>query len=232
MTDMKDKTPRRKPEIRTTACKLAVREKKREDGSAEESRTITGTAIVFDEPFDVTDWRGDIYRESIAPSAATMEFLKTQDIKMNLLHRRDTTLARWNRGEGNMRLSVDQEGVHFEFEAPRCDLGDRALELVRAGVYSGCSFEFYSKDYEVKEDENAADGTKITTIRHTAFESVEALTIAMDPAYEQTSVSVGELREKTAHPQGSDADRRERGIVEAQAEARRRQIRNNETFFL
>ncbi len=40
----------KKREIRTVACQLAVREIKREDGTTEESRTITGTAIVFNRP--------------------------------------------------------------------------------------------------------------------------------------------------------------------------------------
>lgn len=231
---MEENTKRRKPEIRTVACKLQVREKRREDGTEEDSRTITGTAIVFNEPFDVEGWDGDTYREIVAPSAATMEFLKTQDIKMNLLHKRDTTLARWNMGEGNMRLSVDEKGVNFEFEAPRCDLGDRALELVKAGVYSGCSFEFYPKDYEVTVEDKPGGGD-LVTVKHTVFESIDALTIAMDPAYEQTSVSAGELREKSGRTSAKPKarpDGREREVAAAQAEARTRQMKNNELFFL
>ena len=40
-----------------------------------------------------------------------------------------------------------------------------------------------------------ADGNDVTTVIHTAFEALDALTIAMDPAYEETSVSARELRE-------------------------------------
>ena len=53
---------------------------------------------------------------------------------LNLLHDRESTIGRWNKGKGNLKLSVDDEGVHFEIEAPKCDLGDRALEMVKAGV--------------------------------------------------------------------------------------------------
>lgn len=234
---MKTEETKRKPEIRTIQCRLALREaKRREDGTEEESRTITGTAIIFNEPFDMKDWRGDTWREIIAPSAATMDFLKTQDIKMNLLHRRDATLARWNKGEGNLRVSVDEKGVNFEFEAPRCDLGDRALELVKAGVYSGCSFEFWPKDYETKE-ETDANGKKTISVTHTAFESIDALTIAMDPAYEQTSVSVDELREETPQAairrhEAQMALSRERNLAEAAARARKIEIENNKNFIL
>jgi phage head maturation protease len=77
--------------------------------------------------------------------------------------------------------------VSFEFEAPKCDIGDRCLELVRTGVFSGCSFEFYPQDYEIEEN---GDEVKIT---HTRFRMIGALTIGMDPAYMQTSVNAREL---------------------------------------
>ena len=114
-----------KRELRTIECRLAIREK---DGTEEgESRTITGTAIVFNAESQVLDDWGERFREVIAPSAATMEFLNSQDIKMNMLHTRELTIARCNKGEGSLRLSVDEKGVNFEFEAPKCDIGDRCL---------------------------------------------------------------------------------------------------------
>jgi HK97 family phage prohead protease len=176
-----------KREIRTIECELSVREQ----GGTEagESRTIAGQAIVFNrESVELDDW-GERFTEIILPEAVTMRFLKTQDVKLNLLHDRKMTIARCNKGDANasLRLSVDQNGVNFEFDAPKCDLGDRALELVRTGVYSGCSFEFKPKDYEKR-----VDGDKVT-ITHKAFEYLNALTIGMDPAYTQTSVNVREL---------------------------------------
>ena len=137
------------------------------------------------------DW-GERFREVILPEAVTMEFLNTQDIKMNLLHERELTIARCNHGKGSMKLWVDENGLNFEFKSPNCDLGDRCLELVRRGDYSGCSFEFYPKDYEVKRTMNA-DGKEDVLIIHKEFEFISALTIGMDPAYKQTSVNVREL---------------------------------------
>lgn len=186
-----------KREIRTTPCRLMIRESKgkREGGESDEERTIEGVAIVFGPEYRVTDSYGDTYVEKIAPEAVTADWLKTQDVKLNLLHERDMTIARCNKGIGNLDIWIEKDGVHFSFEAPKCDLGDRALALVRAGVYSGCSFEFYPQDYEV-ENTKDADGNDVTTVIHTAFEALDALTIAMDPAYEETSVSARELREK------------------------------------
>ena len=181
----------KKIEIRALECQLSVREAAPD--AEGESRTITGTAIVFDAESEVLDDWGYRFREVIKPEACTMEFLNTQDIKMNMLHDRQLTIARANTGKGSLRLSVDDKGVNFEFEAPKCDIGDRCLEMVRRGDYSGCSFEFYPEDYDVEEREGGKD-VKIT---HKKFRALTALTIGMDPAYRQTSVNARELQEQT-----------------------------------
>lgn len=175
---------------------MHVREHVREDGTKEPSRTIYGRAIVFNKVFEYEDWWGDKYRETIKPSACTKEFLDSQDIKLNLLHKREMSIARSNCGVGNLSYSVNDEGVDFEFEAPNCDLGDRALEMVRSGVYTGCSFEFYPKDYECKKKEEG--GKTVYEINHTAFEKLTAFTIAMDPAYKETTVDCRERYEVSA----------------------------------
>ena len=186
-----------KRELRTIDCQLAVREA--EGGQAGESRTITGRAIVFNAESEVLDDWGERFREVILPEAVTMEFLNTQDVKMNMLHERELTVARCNKGVGSLRMAVDEQGVTFEFEAPKCDIGDRCLEMVRRGDYSGCSFEFYPKDYEV-ERTKGADGKDEVVIRHKSFEYLGALTIGMDPAYRQTSVNAREMDKQT--PEG------------------------------
>ena len=187
----------KKIEIRTLDCKLSVREAAPD--AQGESRTITGTAIVFDAESEVLDDWGYRFREVIKPEACTMEFLNSQDIKMNMLHDRDLTLARCNKGTGSLRLSVDEKGVNFEFEAPKCDIGDRCLEMVRRGDYSGCSFEFWPEDYDVEEREGGKD-VKIT---HKKFRALTGLTIGLDPAYRQTSVNARELYDET--PAGKKA---------------------------
>ena len=166
MTKIKNKMDAKKREIRTIDCQLAIREAA--EGQEGESRTITGRAIVFNAESEVLDDWGERFREVILPEAVTMEFLNTQDVKMNMLHERELTIARCNKGVGSLRMAVDEQGVTFEFEAPNCDIGDRCLEMVRRGDYSGCSFEFLS-----------------------------ALTIGMDPAYRQTSVNAREMDKQT-----------------------------------
>ena len=200
----------KKREIRTIDCQLAIREAA--EGQEGESRTITGRAIVFNAESEVLDDWGERFREVILPEAVTMEFLNTQDVKMNMLHERELTIARCNKGVGSLRMAVDAQGVTFEFEAPRCDIGDRCLEMVRRGDYSGCSFEFYPKDYEV-ERTKGQDGKDEVIIRHKSFEFLSALTIGMDPAYRQTSVNAREMDKKT--PEG----KRETELAEQQKRA-------------
>lgn len=170
---------------------MSVREN--EDGS--ESRTIQGRAVVFNE--ETTLWDGKYYRvrEIIDPSCVTAEFLKGQDIKLNLLHDREQSVARNNKGEGTLVLDLREDGLYFSAEMPKCDLGDRALELVRNKTYTGCSFEFYPQDY-TEEVTTLEDGREDTLIRHTQFRAITALTIAMDPAYESTEVGVREQMEQ------------------------------------
>ena len=173
-------------EIRTVNCKLAVREKAA--GEEGESRTVEGRAIVFNSSSEELDDWGERFREFILPEAVTREWLATQDVKMNLLHDRQLTVARCNKGQGSMKLDVDGEGVTFSFEAPKCDIGERCLEMVRRGDYTGCSFEFYPLDFE-----KSVDGD-LVTIRHKKFAALTALTIGMDPAYTYTSVNVREMK--------------------------------------
>lgn len=203
----------KKIEIRTLDCKLSVREAGPD--AQGESRTITGTAIVFNAESEVLDDWGYRFREVIKPEACTMEFLNSQDIKMNMLHDRDLTLARCNKGTGSLRLSVDEKGVNFEFEAPKCDIGDRCLEMVRRGDYSGCSFEFWPEDYDVEEREGGKD-VKIT---HKKFRALTALTIGMDPAYKQTSVNARELYDETPAGKKAKADAEEQRKREEQEKA-------------
>lgn len=181
--------------IAFTATGLHIREAG--EGN-EESRIIEGCAIVFNKETTIYDSPGYREIEKIAPSCITSDFLSAQDVKLNLLHEREYSLARSKRGKGTLVMEVREDGLYFSVEAPKCDLGDRALALVANGTYTGCSFEFCPGDYTVEERK----GTDYV-VTHTRFERLSALTIAMDPAYEDTSVNLREEWQKT-HNQDPD----------------------------
>ena len=155
---------------------------------ADKVGVITGVAIVTNKEtvlYEGADWR-EI--EVIDPSCINEAFIREQDIKLNLLHNRDESIARTPQ---SLRVESREDGLHFEADIPDCDLGQRARALIANGTYTGCSFEFYPKDYTVAE-RTGADGKTEYVIRHTAFAAIDALTIAMSPAYKQTSVGLRE----------------------------------------
>jgi HK97 family phage prohead protease len=176
-------------EIRTYGEQYQPRLRENADGSA--SRTIEGYAIVFGvQSVLLQDWY-DTYREIIEPGAITEAELATMDIKMTMYHNREKLLARSNKGVGSLRLSVDEVGVKYEFEAPNSPDGDTALELVRRGDLAGSSFTFWSDEKSSVRYEMMDDDTLLRHVNH--IDRIYEMTIASDPAYQQTSVTAREV---------------------------------------
>lgn len=184
-----------------TPANLQVRETEGETSS----RTITGYAILFDTPSD-TLWKDEESeaREIIDPNAITRDLLDKSDIKFTMFHDRQLILARSNKSEGTLSYEVDEQGVKFTFDAPETVDGDKALELVRRGDISGCSFAFttryYDSDFVSREVNVLPDGYKTIVYRVKAVTGVYDFTLAADPAYPDTTVEAREfaksLREK------------------------------------
>lgn len=107
-----------------------------------DSRTIDGYAVVFD------SWSRDLggFTEIIRSTAITQELLNQSDIIMNLNHDDNQMLARWIEGSGSLRLSLDEKGLRFEFEAPETERGNQLLWDVRNGNLFECSFCFALPD--------------------------------------------------------------------------------------
>ena len=171
-----------------TESALAIRE-------SEKKPVINGVAIVTNKRTVL--WEGYTYREVeiVEPSCIDKAFIDAQDIKLNLYHDRQKSIARTPK---SLRVEPREDGLHFESDIPDCDLGKQAQALIDNETIRGCSFEFYPKTYTTTE-EVGADGKKEYIIRHTEFKKITALTLALDPAYKQTSVSVRELFEEQ-HP--------------------------------
>ena len=182
-----------------------------------ESRTIRGLAIVFNVESELLNDCGRQFREVILPQACTKAFLDKQDIKLNLLHERKDTIARSRFGKGNLKISVDGKGVNFEAQVPKCDIGDRALEMVRSGVYTGCSFEFLPDQYEVEE----RGANKEVRVIHKRFKRISAFTLGMDPAYSQTTCNAREMWNETPTAKREAEEAAEAKRREEQAEQER-----------
>lgn len=182
----------------------------REAESGAESRTITGYAILFDTPSaPLWVYDDEEAREIIAKGAITKELLDTCDIKMTMFHNRQLILARSKNGAGTLSYTVDDKGVAFSFEAPHTADGDKALELVRRGDISGCSFMFsthYYDDAYVKRTVERRDGKTLITYTVKLITGIYDFTLAADPAYPDTNCEAEareierELREKPEEP--------------------------------
>lgn len=210
---------------------LSIREKR--EGEESEGMQIQGRAIVFNK--EAVLWDGKYYKEieSVAPTAVTSDFLMQQDVKLNLLHERRDTLARNKQGKGTLQMELKPDGLYFVVTLPDCDLGKRCYELVKNGTYTGCSYEFYPDQYTEKV-ETLEDGRECVTIKHEKFASLDALTIAMDPVYETTSVSLREYQQREESRQNgqkplSQEQREEQLKQQREAQARReREARERE----
>ena len=176
--------------------------KLREAADGGESRTIEGYALKFGVRSRLLcDW-WDNYYEVLEPGCITRETLDRQDIKLTMFHDRQLILARSNKGEGTLNYEVDATGVKFWAEMPHTVDGDKALELVQRGDIAGCSF-CYSTDES--DSENAVSYERINEktdngedilLRHVKrIDAVYDFTLAVDPAYEQTSVTRREVED-------------------------------------
>lgn len=149
-----------------------------------EDRTIKGTAIVFN---SYSELLGGQFREVINPEAVTPELISGSDIVMLYNHNDDfIPLARSKFGKGTLKITIEENGVDFNFKAKRTQLGDEVLEAVRNGDLDSCSFAFVidegGDDWEKRDD-----GSYIRTINR--FKSLHDFSIVVNPAYRATEVN-------------------------------------------
>ena len=105
---------------------------------AEDSRIVEGVAIVFN-----SDSQDMGYTEVISPNAIDEDTIKRSDIFCYLNH--DDTrgvLARSRYGKGSLELSLESDGLHYRFEAPKTQLGDELLSYLSRGEITTSSFAF------------------------------------------------------------------------------------------
>lgn len=196
-----------------TASQLRLREI---DGK-EESRTITGYAILFDTPSaPLYEDEEEVIREVIAPEAVSQELLDKSDIKMTMFHDRQLLLARSNKGSGTLSYGIDDKGVYFEFEAPDTADGDKAIELVKRGDIAGCSFAFSTRYYDrAFVEESVVHGDKVeVTYRVKVITGIYDFTLAADPAYPDTSVEAREIVDALHQRRQRENEKIEKQIAE------------------
>ena len=144
----------------------------------EDSRKIEGMSIVFNALSN--DLGG--FRELIIPEAIE-GVIEQSDIFFLYNHTSDRGfLARSRNGVGSLKTEVREDGVYFEFDAPKSALGDEVLEYLKRGDVNQCSFAF---TVESDKWEKQSDGMYIRTI--TKFKKLYDMSLVDTPAYSQTS---------------------------------------------
>ena len=114
-----------------------------------ESRTIFGTATVFNSAYDM-GW----YEEMMDTDALADADMK--DVVALFNHDQNMVLARTS--SGTLKLNVTGNAMEYEFEAPNTTLGNDLLEMVRRGDVYQSSFAF-TVDKE-KWEENTGNKPK------------------------------------------------------------------------
>lgn len=146
-------------------------------------RLVSGYAVRFDTESVNMGFVEIIHRGSI-----TDETIAQSDVFALLNHNENTVLARSNHGTGSLTLTVDNDGVYYEFEAPQTANGDELLEHIKRGEISQSSFAF-----SVSPDEGAEKWTKRTdgVIQRDIYKIARLYDISpvYQPAYTETTCS-------------------------------------------
>lgn len=146
-------------------------------------RTVSGYAVRFE-----TESVNMGFVEVIKRGAITDETIKTSDVFALLNHNENTVLARSNHGVGSLTLTVDNDGVYYEFEAPNTANGDELLEHIKRGEISQSSFAFTVSNEDGAETwTKRSDGVIVRQINKIA--RLYDISPVYQPAYESTTCS-------------------------------------------
>lgn len=144
-----------------------------------ETRTVEGYAVVFDSLSN--DLGG--FNEIISRNALD-GVLEKSDVFCLLNHDNSRgILARSNKGQGSLELTIDDKGLKYRFGTPKTALGDELLEGLRRGDINASSFAFTvgSDTWEKRED-----GSYLRTIN--SIKELFDVSPVYQPAYSATSV--------------------------------------------
>ena len=156
----------------------------------ENSRTIEGYAVVFNQrSVFLPDWnKGRMVEEVMMPGCITEELIAKSDVVANIDHDNSRMVARSINGEGSLRLSLDEHGLKFSYEAPLTNDGETVLQGVRRGDFRGCSFAYTcDEDTGVHYERNEKDPRAL--IRYVdEVNGLYDVSVVIHPAYPQTNV--------------------------------------------
>lgn len=146
-----------------------------------ESRKVEGYAIVFNSESEDLG-----FYETIEKDAIDDDVIAKSDV-FALMNHDDNRgiLARSRRGKGSLKLTIDDRGLKYSFDAPKTALGNELLEMLRRGDITSSSFAFtVATDGEAWEKR---DGKYYRTIKK--IDRLYDVSPVYCPAYSETSVA-------------------------------------------
>lgn len=171
--------------------------------SDDTSRLVEGTAIVFN-----SDSQDMGFIERIMPTAISEDTIKRSDVFVYLNHDPNRgVLARSRYGKGSLQLDLQEDGLHYRFEAPQTPLGDELLSYLTRGEITTSSFAFTLPKEGGDRWYRSEDGTLHRDILK--IERLYDCSPVFEPAYLATSVSKRKLDEITEIEEKLDALRKE-----------------------
>lgn len=189
---------------------------------SEDSRSVSGYACLFER--ESQDLGG--FTEIISRGALD-GVLEKSDILALLDHSSFRgVLARYKRGTGSLKLSIDERGLRYEFEAPNTALGQELVESLKRGDIDESSFAFTVEDEDWSKK---SDGMRLRRINK--FKRLYDVSPVYFPAYEGTKVGLRsatdvlseiEEREKRQKEQEEKEIKEQKEKEQAEADKRNR----------
>lgn len=178
-----------------------------EKRAADDKRTLTGYAAVFNSDTTI----GDYFVERIAPGAFAKS-IRDGDVRALVDHDMGRVIGRTR--SGTLRLSEDERGLKIEVDVPDTTDGNDLWTLVERGDVSGMSFGFRV----TKQDWDETGDMPIRTIHEVELYEVSAVAW---PAYDDTSLAKRSLEEMRKEAEAARAAEEKR---QHDAAATRRRI--------
>lgn len=148
------------------------------------TRTISGYAAVFDK--DSQDFGGWVERID----KRAFDDVLDDDVFALFNHDPNQVLAR---NKAGLKLSIDEHGLRYSFQAPNTTLGNDLHELIRSKVITQSSFAFRVKAQEWIHSEDRTKPSVRIIKKVARLYDVSPVTY---PAYPDTSVGTRSFKEQ------------------------------------
>ena len=201
-----------KPEIRffDFTPQIEVREDK-------ESRIIKGYAAKFDKLSKNLGWFREKIDKNAFDEADMNDVVAVLNHDFNILYAR--TLS------GTLKLSVDDEGLLYEFDSPNSSAGNDLVEMINRKDISSSSFQFIVSEDKWEQDDELGEVRTILKVKRLI--DVSPVTF---PAYPDTTVAKRSFDESKQEDTDKDEMTERKipaSVMYAEAELELRKIRNH-----